>query len=193
MDAHAKAHLHESPWVVTGPLILLAIPSIVAGFLYVGPLLHEGWFGNSIVVLPGHQHAEEFGGAMGLIIHGLANPPVWLGIAGLAVAYYCYMVNPGVPDRIRERFSGLYGILERKYGFDDFNEKVFAGGGRAAGRALWKVGDAALIDGVMVNGTANGIGFISTIVRTVQTGFLYHYAFAMIIGLLVLLSWFVLA
>jgi NADH-quinone oxidoreductase subunit L len=194
MDHHTQEHLHESPLVVTGPLILLAIPSVVAGFLYAGPLLYQGWFDGSIAVLPVHQHAEEaFPGAASLIVHGLTALPVWLGLAGVAVAYYCYMVNPGIPDRIRARFSGIYGILERKYGFDDFNEKVFAGGGRAAGRALWKVGDAALIDGVMVNGTAQGVGMIAVMVRAVQTGFLYHYAFAMIIGLLILLSWFVLA
>ena len=170
---------------------------MVAGFLYVGPLLHFGYFGDSIMVLPAHQMErgpdDVYTNAWGLMVHGFTSLPVWFGIAGLAVAYYCYMLNPAVPAMIKERFSGIYGILDRKYGFDEFNDKFFAGGGRATGRALWKVGDATLIDGVMVNGTANGIGFIAKGVRVLQTGFLYHYAFAMIIGLLILLSWFVLA
>jgi NADH-quinone oxidoreductase subunit L len=197
IEPHAKAHLHESPAVVIIPLLLLAFPSIVAGFLYVGPLIYQGYFGDSIVVLPAHQIVrgpdDQYTNAWGLIMHGLTSLPVWFGIAGLAVAYYCYMINPTVPGMMKDKFSGIFNILDRKYGFDDFNDKVFAGGGRATGRMLWKVGDETLIDGVMVNGTASGVGFISGAIRGMQSGFLYHYAFAMIIGLLILLSWFVLA
>jgi NADH-quinone oxidoreductase subunit L len=197
IEPHAKAHLHESPAVVVIPLLLLAFPSIVAGFLYVGPLIYQGYFGDSIVVLPAHQIVrgpdDQYTNAWGLIMHGLTSLPVWFGIAGLAVAYYCYMINPSVPAMMKDKFSGIFNILDRKYGFDDFNDKVFAGGGRATGRMLWKVGDETLIDGVMVNGTASGVGFISGAIRGMQSGFLYHYAFAMIIGLLILLSWFVLA
>jgi NADH-quinone oxidoreductase subunit L len=197
IDPHAKAHLHESPAVVVVPLLLLAIPSIVAGFLYVGPLIYQGYFGDSIVVLPAHQIVrgpdDMYTNAWGLIMHGLTSLPVWFGIAGLAVAYYCYMINPTVPGMMKDKFSGIFNILDRKYGFDDFNDKFFAGGGRATGRMLWKVGDETLIDGVMVNGTASGVGVISGAIRGMQSGLLYHYAFAMIIGLLILLSWFVLA
>jgi NADH-quinone oxidoreductase subunit L len=137
--------------------------------------------------------SHHFNGPVSFILTGLLSVPFWFAMAGVAVAYYCYMVNPAAAETIKARFSGIYNILDRKYGFDDFNEKVFAGGGRATGRILWQGGDVAMIDGVMVNGTAKGVGILSGIIRVVQTGFLYHYAFAMIIGLLILLSWFVLA
>jgi NADH-quinone oxidoreductase subunit L len=197
MDHHTREHLHESPAVVTVPLILLAIPSVVAGFMYAGPILFHGYFANSIFVLPEHNVLAElsthFNGSASFILAGFTGLPFWIAMAGVAVAYYCYMINPALPDAIKQRFSGIYNILDRKYGFDEFNEKVFAGGGRATGRMLWQGGDVTMIDGVMVNGTARTVGFLSGIVRVVQTGYLYHYAFAMIIGLLLLLSWFVLA
>ncbi|MEJ2564722.1 MAG: NADH-quinone oxidoreductase subunit L [Gammaproteobacteria bacterium] len=197
MDHHTREHLRESPLVVTVPLILLAIPSVAAGFLYAGPLLFHGYFADSIFVLPTHNVLGElsthFNGSASFILAGLTGLPFWTAMAGLAVAYYCYMVNPALPEALKARFSGIYNILDRKYGFDDFNDKFFAGGGRATGRMLWQAGDVTMIDGVMVNGTARTVGFLSGIVRTIQSGFLYHYAFAMIIGLLLLLSWFVLA
>ena len=197
MDHHTREHLHESPWVVTVPLILLAIPSVVTGFLSEGPLLFHGYFANSIFVLPKHNVLGElsahFNGSASFLLEGFTELPFWIAMTGLAVAYYCYMINPALPEALKARFSGIYNILDRKYGFDDFNDKFFAGGGRATGRMLWQSGDVTMIDGVMVNGTARTVGFLSGIVRTVQTGFLYHYAFAMIIGLLLLLSWFVLA
>ena len=197
MDHHTKEHLHESPAVVTIPLILLAIPSVIAGWLFVGPVLFEGYFRESIIVIAPHdvlaEMGEHFTGAAGFVMHGLMAPAVWVALAGVALAYYLYMVKPELPERIKRQFSGVYRLLDRKYGFDEFNEVVFANGGRATGRALWKVGDVALIDGVMVNGTANSVGWLASVIRTAQTGFLYHYAFAMIIGLLIFLSWFVLA
>ena len=197
IDHHAKAHLHESPAVVTVPLILLAIPSVVAGFMFVEPLMFGDYFGGSIVTLPEHrvmnEAGEEFTGILGLMMHGLESMPVWFAMAGVAAAYYFYMMNPAAADWIKTRFSGIYNILDRKYGFDEFNDKVFAVGGRATGRMLWQAGDVALIDGVMVNGTAGGVGLIAKAIRGIQSGFLYHYAFVMIAGLLVLLSWFVLA
>jgi NADH-quinone oxidoreductase subunit L len=197
IDPHVKAHLHESPAVVTVPLILLAIPSVVAGFMFAGPVLFRGYFADSIFVLPEHNVLAEmsghYHGAVSFILDGLVSMPFWLAMAGIAVAYYCYMVNPAAADWIKVKFRGVYNILDRKYGFDDFNDKVFAGGGRAAGRMLWQGGDVTMIDGVMVNGTAKGVGILSGAIRVVQSGFLYHYAFAMIIGLLILLSWFVLA
>ncbi len=197
IDPHAKAHLHESPAVVTVPLILLAIPSVIAGLLYAGPLLFQGFFGDSIVVRAEHdvlaQLGEGYTGALGFMLHGLMAAPFWLAMAGVGLAYYLYMVRPDLPEKLKQQFLWLYNLLDRKYGCDDFNDKVFAGGSRAAGRVLWKVGDVTLIDGVMVNGTAYGVGWLSGVVRVIQSGFLYHYAFAMIIGLLVLLSWFVFA
>lgn len=197
MDHHTKEHLHESPLVVTLPLILLAIPSVVAGWLFVGPVLFQGYFAESIFVKPEHDvlagMGEHFTGAMGFLLHGVMTAPFWLAAAGVGVAYYLYMLRTELPGRIKQRFQWLYNLLDRKYGFDDFNDSVFAGGGRAAGRALWKMGDVTMIDGVMVNGTARTVGWLSGVIRVVQSGFLYHYAFAMIIGLLLLLSWFVLA
>jgi len=170
---------------------------VVAGFMYAGPILFHGYFANSIFVLPEHNVLAEmsahFNGSASFILAGLTGLPFWIAMIGVAVAYYCYMVNPALPDALKQHFSGIYNILDRKYGFDEFNEKVFAGGGRATGRMLWQGGDVTMIDGVMVNGTARTIGFLSGIIRVVQTGYLYHYAFAMIIGLLLLLSWFVLA
>ena len=193
MDHHTREHLRESPLVVTVPLILLAIPSVVAGFLAAKPLVH-GYFAHSIFVLPKHyvlgEVVADFNGS---VLEGFTDLPFWIAMAGLAVAYYCYMVNTNLPDALMKRFSGIYNLLDRKYGFDDFNERVFAGGGRATGRMLWQSGDVTMIDGVMVNGTARTVGFLSGIIRVIQSGFLYHYAFAMIIGLLLLLSWFVLA
>ncbi len=197
MDHHAQAHLHESPLVVTLPLILLAIPSVVAGWLFVGPVLFQGYFAESILVQPEHDvlagMGEHFTGAMGFLMHGMLSAPFWLAAAGVGVAYYLYMMRPELPGRIKCQFQWVYNLLDRKYGFDDFNDSVFAGGGRATGRALWKMGDVTMIDGVMVNGTARTVGWLSGVIRVVQSGFLYHYAFAMIIGLLLLLSWFVLA
>ncbi len=197
MDHHAKAHLHESPAVVTLPLILLAIPSAIAGWLFAGPVLFQGYFAESILVLPEHdvlaRIGEHFTGAMGFVLHGMMTTPFWLAMAGVGVAYYLYMLRTDLPGQIKNKFQWVYNLLDRKYGFDDFNDSVFAGGGRAVGRSLWKVGDVTMIDGVMVNGTARTIGWLSGVIRVVQSGFLYHYAFAMIIGLLLLLSWFVLA
>ncbi len=197
MDHHTKEHLHESPAVVTIPLILLAIPSVVAGWMFVGPVLFQGYFAESIFVLPQHdvlaRLGADFSGAMGFLLHGMMTAPFWLAAAGVGTAYYLYMLRPELPGRIKDKFQWVYNLLDRKYGFDDFNDSVFAGGGRAAGRALWKMGDVTMIDGVMVNGTARTVGWLSGVIRVVQSGFLYHYAFAMIIGLLLLLSWFVLA
>ncbi len=194
MEAHARMHLHESPAVITVPLILLAIPSVVAGY-YIGPLLFDGFFADSIKVAPEHdvlaRVGEHFTGALGFIGHGLAGPAVYLAAAGVAAAWYFYLQRPDIPPKLAASAGWLYRLLDRKYYADDINEFVFAAGGRRLGRALWKVGDATLIDGVMVNGTANSIGRVSRLIRQVQTGYLYHYAFAMIVGLLLLLSWFV--
>ncbi len=195
MDKHTREHLHESPPVVTVPLVLLAIPSVIIGALAIEPLQFGDFFGHAIKVLPEHDVLEvlaaEYHGAFNFMLHGLMAPAVWLSLLGVGVAWFVYLKRPEIAGNIKERFPGIYKLLDRKYGADDFNDAVFAGGGRSVGRFLWRFGDIRLIDGVMVNGTAFGIGRLSGVIRRVQSGFMYHYAFAMIIGLLVLLTWFV--
>jgi NADH-quinone oxidoreductase subunit L len=191
MDAHARKHLHESPWVVTGPLILLAIPSVLAGY-WIEPVLFGDFFGSAIQVAPAHdvlaEMGEEFHGVGAMMLHGLAATPFWLAVAGIATAWYVYMRRPELADLAARRFHWLYKALVQKYGFDDFNDYVFAGGGRALGRALWRGGDVFFIDGLLVNGTAKAVGWAALKVRRAQTGYLYHYAFVMIIGLIVLVG-----
>lgn len=194
MDAHTREHLHESPAVVTIPLILLAIPAWSAGYL-IKPLLFGHYFGSAITVLPGHDVLSKLGqhyhGILAMMAHSLVSAPFWISMAGLALAAYTYLYQPILAEMAKKRLYGLWLVLDERYGFDDFNDLVFAGGGRALGRLLWRVGDAFVIDGIVVNGVARVIGWTSARVRHVQTGYLYHYSFAMIIGVLVLLSWFV--
>jgi NADH-quinone oxidoreductase subunit L len=185
----------ESPWVVTLPLVMLAIPSVYAGWAYIRPLLFGGWFGGAIVVEPGHDElahmAEHFHGIGGFILDGVMAPPFWLALAGIGTAYYLYMVRRDLPEKIRRQAGLLYTILERKYGFDEFNDWFFAGGARLVGGRLWRWGDVAAIDGVLVNGTARLIGRLAAVVRRLQSGYIYHYAFAMIIGVALFITWFV--
>ncbi len=195
MDHHTQEHLHETPAVVTAPLILLAIPSVVIGAMTIEPLLFGDGLGGAIFVSPEHnvlEHiAEEFHGAMNFALHGLIGLPFVLVLAGFGSAFYLYMVKPELPDLIQQRFAVLYDIMNRKYLFDEIYQSVFMRGSRSLGTALWKFGDAGLIDGLLVNGTARLVGWFSSVVRHLQTGYLYTYAFAMIIGLLILLTWFV--
>jgi NADH-quinone oxidoreductase subunit L len=192
-DAHAHAvhQPHESPAVVTIPLIALAIPSVAAGWV-IGSVLFGGYFGKAIVVAPGHEAmarmAGEFHGVMAMMLHAPATVPFWLTIAGIATAVYLYLLRPDLPAVIARRFSVLYRILERKYGFDELYSWLFAGGARLAGTGLWKIGDVGLIDGLLVNGSARLVGWSATIMRRLQSGYIYHYAFAMIFGVLVLLT-----
>ena len=183
---------HESPKVVTVPLVLLAIPSVLAGFL-IGPMVFGHFFADAIYVSSEHDVLSQlnYHGVLGFLMHGFVAPPFWLAMAGVGTAYYIYMVNPSIPAKLHQSFNWLYRVMENKYGFDLFNEVVFAGGARAIGRVLWKAGDLAVIDGVVVNGAAKTIGLVSKTVRRVQSGYLYAYAFAMIVGLLVLLKYFV--
>jgi NADH-quinone oxidoreductase subunit L len=194
MDEHARHHVKESPWVVTLPLVLLAIPSLAIGVFTIEPLLFGRFFGTSIQVLPAHDVVAEIGrGYHGLgpfFAHGLQSAPFLLAMAGLGLAWLLYLRYPQVPEQLRERFNILYTILLRKYGFDEFNDKVFAGGARGFGRLLWQRGDVRLIDGLAVNGTARLIGWMAAVVRQVQSGYIYHYAFAMIIGLFLLMTFF---
>ena len=187
MDEHTREHLHESPAVVTVPLIMLAIPSLVAGAIFVEPMLFGDFFGQSLYV--SHEHdvlkhlGEEYTGVMGFIGHGLLGLPFWFAITGLALAWYLYEKRPDLPDTITSKLRGIYNILVRKYGFDDFNDFFFAGGARGIGRLLWNFGDAKLIDGLLINGSARAVGWFSARIRHIQSGYLYHYAFAMILGL----------
>jgi NADH-quinone oxidoreductase subunit L len=183
---------HESPKVVTWPLVLLAVPSVFAGFL-VGPMVFGHFFGDAIFVLDEHDVLSQlnYHGVFSFMLHGIVALPFWLAMAGVGTAYYLYMVNPSIPAKLHQSFNWLYRILENKYGFDRFNEVVFAGGSRLIGRVLWKVGDQTIIDGAMVNGAAKTVGFVSKKARLLQSGYLYVYAFAMIVGLLVLLKYFV--
>ena len=195
MDEETRSHLKESPGVVTWPLILLAIPALGIGAITVGPMLFGGYFGDAIVVDPAHDTLGKLGegytGVMGFILHGMTSLPFWLALAGIGTAWYAYMLNPGFPAQVKARFQLVYRILANNYGIDDFNDRFFAGGSRKVGRLFWKAGDQAAIDGFMVNGTARGIGRLAVVMRYLQSGFLYHYAFAMIIGLLVLITVFV--
>ncbi|MFC0253984.1 NADH-quinone oxidoreductase subunit L [Massilia consociata] len=185
---------HESPWVVTVPLILLAIPSVIIGYLALGPMVHGDLFKGVITVNPSHPAmatlSEAFHGPMAMVLHGFQTAPFWLALAGVAAAYYCYMVNPRVPAWFYAKFKFLHTLLDNKYYMDKFNDVVFAGGARAVGGGLWKVGDRGLIDGLMVNGSARLVGWFSTITRTFQTGYIYHYAFVMIVGVLGALLYF---
>ena len=193
MDHHTKEHLHESPKVVTIPLMLLAIPSVIAGAIYIEPMLFGDLFEGAIYVKPEHnvleKIGEEYTGLGGFIVHGMMSLPFWLAMAGLGTAAFFYLKRPDIPALIKDRFSVVYTVLDRKYGFDDFNATFFAGGARGLGKMLWNIGDMKLIDGLMVNGTAKSIGWISGRIRSVQTGYLYHYAFVMIIGLVAMVSW----
>jgi NADH-quinone oxidoreductase subunit L len=193
MDPHTKEHLHESPWVVTLPLILLAVPSVVSGWPGIGPLLFGDYFQGAIVVAPTHDvlgHLErEFHGPAAFVLHGLTGPAVWLAAAGVLAAWFLYLKRPALAAVLRERAGGLYTLLDNKYYFDWFNEKVIAAGSRRLGMALWKGGDVAVIDGAAVNGSARLVGWVAQAARGLQSGYLYHYAFATIIGLSVLLAW----
>jgi len=194
MDDHTREHLHETPWVVTLPLILLAIPSVIAGF-WIDPIVFGDFFNGVIYVSPEHAGlahvAEHFHGALSFVMHAFGGPAIYLAIAGVGTAWYVYMKRPELADIIRQRFTALYSLLVNKYYADDFNETVFAGGARGVGQLLWKVGDVLIIDGLLVNGSAKVVGWTAAIVRKIQTGHLYTYAFSMIIGLLFILSWFV--
>ncbi len=195
MDEHTRHHLHETPWVVTIPLILLAVPSIFAGAMYVDDMAFGDFFAGAIFVAPQHdvlgQLAEGFHGWWGMVLHGFGTAPFWLALAGVATAWALYMKWTDVPAKIREKLTPIYNILDRKYGFDDFNDWFFAGGSRRVGSGLWRFGDMKLIDGLVVNGSANAVGWIAALVRQVQSGYLYHYAYAMILGLLALFGLFV--
>ncbi len=194
-DDHAREHLKESPAVVTVPLILLAIPSVFIGWFAIEPMLFGDFFKGVLHVASAHDTLGEVGKTysdqIGFISHGVMMLPFWLAMAGLAVAWYVYLMKPSIAQSVRSRFDWLYRLLDRKYGFDEFNQAVFAGGSLFIGKLLWNVGDKTVIDGIAVNGSARSFGVLAQAVRWVQSGYLYHYAIAMILGLLGLLFWFV--
>ncbi|MDB5762585.1 MAG: nuoL [Herminiimonas sp.] len=187
---------HEAPWVITLPLILLAIPSVIIGYVTIGPMLYGDFFKGVIFVGESHhameELAREFHGASAMGLHAFTSMPFMLALAGVVSAYYCYMVNPKVPAWFYSKFHALYALLDNKYYMDKFNDVVFAGGARLLGGGLWNFGDRTLIDGLIVNGSAKLVGWFSTIARTFQTGYIYHYAFTMILGIALYLGYLVL-
>jgi NADH-quinone oxidoreductase subunit L len=188
---------HETPWVVWLPLVLLAIPSLAIGYFTIEPMLFGNYFHAAIFINPEHhalsEMKEEFHGAFTMVLHALTTLPLWLALAGVATSWFFYMKRPDIPAAIKQRFSALYTLLDNKYYFDRFNDWFFAGGARGTSRLLWKFGDVTLIDGIMVDGTAKLVGLFSGVLRRLQSGYIYHYAFSMIIGVFVLLTvrnWF---
>ena len=194
MDEHTRSHLHETPWVVTVPLLLLAIPSVISGFIF-EPVVFGDYFSRSITVADNHNVLGELGttfeGTMGFVLHAFAGPVVYLALAGVGVAYWIYMVKPQFAADMQQRFAVIHKVMENKYYMDYLYMNIFSGIGRATGQLLWKIGETLLIDGLVVNGSARVVGWFSSIVRHLQTGYLYHYAFAMIAGIMVLVSVFV--
>jgi NADH-quinone oxidoreductase subunit L len=194
-DSHGHAHTpHESPWVVTAPLLLLAVPSVVIGYLTIGPMLHGDFFKDAIFVDAARHPAmaeltASFHGAGAMALHGLTTLPFWLALGGVATAWLFYLKAPAIPAAFDRALKPVRTVLENKYYFDWFNEKVLAAFARLTGNALWKGGDQALIDGAFVNGSARAVGLLSGVVRRVQTGHLYWYALVMLLGIFCLLTW----
>jgi len=192
MDAHTKEHLHEPKWVVTVPLIALAIPSVIIGGLTIGYMLFGDYFGGAVVIADQHNGLAEVGkhfhGAWAFVEHSFSGLPIYLAAAGVFSAWFIYMKRPDIAESNKQRFSFLYNLLDNKYYFDDFNSAAFGGGSRKLGDRLWQIGDVTIIDGLMVNGSAKLVRWFAGVARHLQTGMLYHYAFAMIIGVLMLLA-----
>jgi len=204
MDEHTREHLHETPKVITIPLILLAIPSAFIGWFAIEPMLFGDYYGTAetakqLAALRINETSgiHELGvlihedGVFGMVSHSLAHWPVWLALGGVLSAAYLYLIQPSLPGILKDKFKLIHMILDRKFGFDELYIKVFAGGSRKLGELLWKIGDVRIIDGLMVNGSARTINWLSTVVRHIQTGYLFHYAFSMIIGLVLLITLFV--
>jgi NADH-quinone oxidoreductase subunit L len=184
----------ESPWVVTLPLVLLAIPSLVIGYLAIEPMLYGDFFKDVIRVDARHgamaELAEHFHGAAAMGVHAFSTLPFWLAAAGVALAWFFYLAKPEIPAAIAARFGFLHRLLLNKYYLDELYAFVFSGGARLLGRGLWRIGDVAIIDGVLVNGSARLVGWLAGAVRRLQSGLIYHYAFVMIIGVFALLTVF---
>jgi NADH-quinone oxidoreductase subunit L len=194
MDAHTRHNLHESPWVVTLPLVLLAIPSVLAGMVLIRPLLFGHFFRGALYVRaadnPLTRMASHYHGMLAFIGTAFVSAPLYLALAGIATAWYLYIYRPELPARITHHLHGFYTVLRAGYGFDAVYLDGIAASARAAGRFLWRVGDVQLIDGAIVNGTARLVGRIAAWGRRLQSGYIYHYAFAIILGLFVLMTFF---
>jgi NADH-quinone oxidoreductase subunit L len=194
-DEHAEHHdPHESPWVITAPLILLALPSVFIGYWTIGPMLHGDFFKDSIIVnAAAHPAMAEIGkhfhGALAMATHGLVTLPFWLALAGVVTAWFFYLKQPSIPAAIKARFEWIYKLLDNKYYMDWFNEHVLSAGARLLGTGLWKGGDVAIIDGTLVNGSARVVGAIAQVTRLFQTGHLYFYALVMLLGIFALMTW----
>ena len=195
MDEHTRSHLHETPWVVTVPLIALAIPSVIIGGMTIGPMLFGDYFKGVIFVQQAHDVlaviGEEFHGAFSFVQHAFHGAAIYLAAAGAVFAWYLYLQNPPMADSLKKRFSFLYTMLDKKYWVDEVYYTVFAKGSRLLGSGFWKGGDMVLIDGLVVNGSAKVVSWLAGVMRHLQTGMLYHYAFAMILGLVGMIYWFV--
>ena len=195
-DDHNSHSPHESPWVVTVPLILLAIPSVVIGFMAIQPMLFGDFFKDAIYI-DAEKHAgmkalaDAFHGPVAMAVHAVTTAPFWLALAGVVVAWYMYLINPAVPASIGRALRPMVVLLENKYYMDWINENILARGARALGNGLWKVGDRTLIDGLIVNGSWKFVGMVSNWTRKLQTGYLYHYALVMILGIFLLMTYFV--
>ena len=190
MDQHTKEHLHEPPWVVTTPLIILAIPSVIIGGLTIGYMLFGDYFGSAVYIAENHVGLAEVGkhfhGAWAFVEHSFSGPAIYLAAGGVFSAWFIYMKRPDLATSIKQRFIFIFNLLERKYFFDDVYSVVFGAGSRNLGDRLWQLGDVKFIDGFLVNGSAKFVGWFAGVSRCLQTGMLYHYAFAMIIGVLML-------
>ena len=188
---------HETPWVVWGPLVLLAIPSVFIGYFTIEPMLYGSFFKDAIFInAEAHPVMEElayhFHGTAAMALHAVQTPVFWLAAGGVALSWFFYLKRPDIPEKIKTTFAPIYTVLENKYYFDKFNEVFVAGGARLLGRGLWKGGDIGLIDGLIVSGSVRVVGLLAMMVRLFQSGHIYHYAFTMIIGVFALLSFWLL-
>ncbi|MDO9237355.1 MAG: NADH-quinone oxidoreductase subunit L [Aquabacterium sp.] len=193
-DDHAHGgDPHETPWVVTGPLLALALPSLAIGYMTIEPMLFGDFFGNAIYVADRHpvmhELNQEFHGAMAMGLHAITTLPFWLAAAGVGLSAFFYLKRPDIPAAIQKRFSFIHSMLVNKYWFDELYSWLFAGGARLLGGGLWRGGDQAIIDGA-INGTARLIDRAARLMRAFQSGYIYHYAFAMLIGVFALVTWF---
>lgn len=198
LDATEKEHVKESPWVVLIPLIALAVPSLIAGGMLIGPMLFASprLLGASIFVLPQHdvltQLAAEYHGAKHMALVAGHSPTFWLALAGIVTAWIFNIGFAEFAEKLKKRFALLYQVMVYKYGFDDFNQIVFVHGSRKLGNFFYKVVDLIVIDGVFVNGSGKFIRWFASVARRLQTGYIYHYALVMMIGLVAFMGWILL-
>ncbi len=198
MDEHQFSHVHESPWVVWLPLVLLAIPSVILGYILYMPMLFDKptLLGQALFVLPEHnvlaELAHEVVSPWQSMLHSVGSPVLWLTLSGILIAWVCYIAVPTIPAMLAKGFSWVYRILVNKYGFDSFYDRVFVNGSKSLGRFFYRVGDQKLIDGLMVNGTAHTVRWFAVKGRGFQNGYLYHYISVMVFGLFGFLCWLLL-